>query len=365
MTQIFFIRHGEAEGNIYRRAQGRNDLPLTARGRAQAACLAPRFAGQPLDAVFSSPYIRAYDTVEAALGDRPLTINKDMRLAEMCFGCWEGRPWGEIGYLWPREKELFKNSIEDWSVPGSESLAAVQERMWAFVEDVSRRYPGGTVAAGSHGMALKALTAGIRGVPFREAVLPDNTAVMLLQAEAGRCRIVYENDSSHLDASLKTVFGPMKELRFLPYDLVGGKERYVRCYADAWRVAHGSLRGFDGEACWQGVLYRAAQSPESLYSAWVTDDFAGILAMDDRRDARRGADWIAFFYVVPELRGMHCGMQLLGQAIAHARDRGRRALRLTVAPSNPAKGFYEKAGFVPAGREPGALEDLIVMEKEL
>ena len=44
---------------------------------------------------------------------------------------------------------------------------------------------------------------------------------------------------------------------------------------------------------------------------------------------------------------------------------GRRSLRLTVAPGNSALAFYEKLGFRRVGAEPGALEDLYVMDKEL
>ncbi|MBQ3277437.1 MAG: histidine phosphatase family protein, partial [Oscillospiraceae bacterium] len=53
MTQIFLIRHGEAEGNLYRRAQGQTDSPLTPKGREQIASLTPRFASVPLAAVYS------------------------------------------------------------------------------------------------------------------------------------------------------------------------------------------------------------------------------------------------------------------------------------------------------------------------
>ena len=76
----------------------------------------------------------------------------------------------------------------------------------------------------------------------------------------------------------------------------------------------------------------------------------------------RGIGWIAFLYVVPELRGHHCGIQLVGTAAIRFRQLGRRAMRLTVAPENPALGFYEKAGFVRVGTEAGALGDLLVME---
>ena len=56
---------------------------------------------------------------------------------------------------------------------------------------------------------------------------------------------------------------------------------------------------------------------------------------------------------------------MLAQAAAHFRARGRRAMRLTVAPGNPALAFYEHLGFARVGSEPGALEDLWIMERTL
>ena len=41
---------------------------------------------------------------------------------------------------------------------------------------------------------------------------------------------------------------------------------------------------------------------------------------------------------------------------------GRRAVRLSVAPGNPARAFYEKAGFVRVDTQPGALEPLWILE---
>ena len=102
--------------------------------------------------------------------------------------------------------------------------------------------------------------------------------------------------------------------------------------------------------------------PARITEALVENEFAGILTLDERRGRERGIGWIAFLYVVPELRGHHCGIQLVGTAAMRFRQLGRRAMRLTVAPENPALGFYEKAGFVRVGTEAGALGDLLVME---
>ena len=107
MTQIFLIRHGEAEGNVYRRAQGQNDTNLTPRGRRQAEAQAARFAETELSAAYSSDLRRARETARAALGGRQLPVRKEPRLREMCFGIWENRPWGEIN----REEIETKNAF--------------------------------------------------------------------------------------------------------------------------------------------------------------------------------------------------------------------------------------------------------------
>ena len=154
-------------------------------------------------------------------------------------------------------------------------------------------------------------------------------------------------------------------LRFEPYDLVNGRELYLSCYRDTWQIAHGTLRGFDENAAWETATLRGRDAKDSVLAAYAGDRFAGILAMDDRRGKFTGRGWIAFFYLLPEFRGQGLGRQLMEEAARHYRAIGRRVLRLTVARDNPAVGFYQKTGFHCTGWEPGALEDLMVMEKRL
>ena len=51
MTTVYLIRHGEAEGNLYRRMQGWYDGDLTDLGRRQVAALAGRFRDIHLEAL--------------------------------------------------------------------------------------------------------------------------------------------------------------------------------------------------------------------------------------------------------------------------------------------------------------------------
>ena len=70
MTQIFLVRHGQSEGNLFRRVQGQTDVELTADGRAQLPYLTKRFAETPLAAVYTSPLRRAEETAAAIVGGR-------------------------------------------------------------------------------------------------------------------------------------------------------------------------------------------------------------------------------------------------------------------------------------------------------
>ena len=154
-------------------------------------------------------------------------------------------------------------------------------------------------------------------------------------------------------------------IEFLPYDTLTGRERYIACYEDAWRIAHGSLQGFHADTAWHAALLRAAEDPQALTELRSGGEFAGVLCLDLQRGRFRGLGWIAFCYISPEHRREGMGRAMLEHAAACFLARNRRAMRLTVAPGNPALGFYERLGFVRVGSEPGALEALFVMEKKL
>ena len=68
MTQIYIIRHAEAEGNLYRRLHGQYDSLVTETGKAQIAALRRRFERVPVDACYASDLIRTRMTAQAVCG---------------------------------------------------------------------------------------------------------------------------------------------------------------------------------------------------------------------------------------------------------------------------------------------------------
>jgi probable phosphoglycerate mutase len=93
MTAIWLIRHGETAWSRAGRHTGTTDIPLTDRGRENAAAIAPPVALLDPGLVLCSPLHRAQDTARLA-GLVPDATTSD--LVEWDYGAWEGRTTAEI-----------------------------------------------------------------------------------------------------------------------------------------------------------------------------------------------------------------------------------------------------------------------------
>ena len=86
MTEIYVIRHVQAEGNLYRHMQGHWDGDVTPVGVRQRDALAERFRDVPVDAVYSSDLWRARFTASAITKYHDLPVQLDARLREINIG---------------------------------------------------------------------------------------------------------------------------------------------------------------------------------------------------------------------------------------------------------------------------------------
>ena len=80
MTTIYLVRHAEAEGNLYRIAQGHYNGIITPRGYQQLAALKKRFESVQIDAVYSSDLFRARTTARAIYEPKGLAVRLDEQL---------------------------------------------------------------------------------------------------------------------------------------------------------------------------------------------------------------------------------------------------------------------------------------------
>lgn len=380
MTRIYLIRHCEAEGNLYRRAQGHWNGKITQLGEKQIDALAERLRDVRIDAVWSSDLSRAMATADAALRGRGLTLCVTPRLREICMGVWEGQPWGELEYRWSEQMWNFNNDPAKWSVPGSESFADCQKRLTDILGEIAAGADGKTVAVFSHGMAIKIFLMGVLGMASGDPgtmMHGDNTSVSLLEYDNGSFRVVFYNDNSHLDGKTSTFArqewwrkeGPdLTSLRFQPMLVKdrGDAALYTKCYADSWRFAHGSERGFVPNIYLSSARNHARSAPESLMKVMSGSEFAGIIELDQERGKREGIGWISLLYLCPEFRSKGLGVQLIGYAAAYYEKCGRTVMRLHTAVTNrTAIEFYKHYGFTELGINPGVSSDQLLMEKKL
>ncbi|NLG50673.1 MAG: alpha-ribazole phosphatase [Chloroflexi bacterium] len=157
MTRLLLVRHGETVWNAARRFQGVTDVPLSERGRAQAAALAGRLVGEPLHAILASDLRRAYDTAALIAERQPQGVTPEPRLREIGFGDWEGMTYAEIEQ---RDPDTLARWVADcWQVTpnGGEPFGAFIARVRALLEDLRARRDEETVLLVAHGGPLQVL----------------------------------------------------------------------------------------------------------------------------------------------------------------------------------------------------------------
>jgi len=203
-TRLVLLRHGETALTAERRYSGRGDVPLTARGLAQAKAAAARAAGlaDRITAVVTSPLARCVATAEevaAAAGGAPVVVEAD--LVECDFGEWEGLTFGEVRRRWPEALDAWLASTSV-APPGGESFEAVTARVRRVVTRLLAEYEDGTVVVVSHVTPIKLI--------LRDALAANDALLHRLYLDAAGISIVDSwpdggvavrsvNETAHLD----------------------------------------------------------------------------------------------------------------------------------------------------------------------
>ena len=201
MMRMVLVRHGETVWNREERIQGNNHGSLTRHGRRQAAALARTLRIMCPVVVYASPVRRAWETAEmiaASCGLAPVPVGALMEVDA-----------GELDGLKPEEmKERYPEFAERWCqdattavMPGGESLAQMQARVWPAVMEILERHRGETLVLVSHCLAIKSLLCHVLGIPlnsfghFQLCV----GAFSIVEFKSGGAVLTRHNDSCHLE----------------------------------------------------------------------------------------------------------------------------------------------------------------------
>ena len=145
-TTVYLLRHAESQPSP---TMGEPDWPLTERGRQQALDIVPQLVKLGIDAIYSSPFPRAIDTVRPFADQQglPIRVRHDLRERKLTDD-WLPDIRSAIGKTW----EDFQ-----FAFPDGESSAACQLRVVAAVTDIVGKHHGETLLVSSHGNALSLL----------------------------------------------------------------------------------------------------------------------------------------------------------------------------------------------------------------
>ncbi len=198
--RLVLVRHGETIWNEEQRLQGATDVPLSERGRAQAARLAGRLAAEPFVAIYSSDLLRASETAAILAAAHDLPVQHDPRLREQSKGIWEGLTWEEVEARYPDTIERWQ-ADRDAPPQGAEGVTTVADRVKNALDAIRTAHTDGdSVLLVSHGMALRTLICVALGLDplFGWHLRLDNTALSELCFDAEGAVLVRLNDTCHL-----------------------------------------------------------------------------------------------------------------------------------------------------------------------
>ncbi len=206
MTNIYIVRHCEAEGNVKRMFQGLTDLDITELGVKQLKALEERFSAIHIDRVIASPLIRTRKTAKAIIGEKSIPLEIDEGLIELNGGIIEGKTFDEIHINFPDFQDMWQNHPEDFAPENGETMVEAYDRIWNTVFKIAKENRGKTVACASHGGVLRCLNCKLLKddiTKLKEIPFGYNTAITLIEFDDNlNYRVVFYDDASHITEEL-------------------------------------------------------------------------------------------------------------------------------------------------------------------
>lgn len=146
---LILVRHGRTAANAAGLLQGRRDNPLDPVGEDQAAAIARALGA--VDRVITSPLLRARSTAAAISAD----VVVDDRWVELDYGTFDGKAQGDLAAdVWDHWR-----ADPEYAPPGGESLAGLDRRVTAALDELAHDAQHRDVVVVSHVSPIKAAIA--------------------------------------------------------------------------------------------------------------------------------------------------------------------------------------------------------------
>lgn len=194
--KMYFLRHGETDGNKEKILQGRIDNPLNENGKSQAMNARNEIDEIVFDDVYTSPLRRAVETAMIASGHEEEEIIKDERLVEISFGDMEGRVVSKDNekmvnfFMHPELYEVVDNG---------ESYESLLDRIGEFLNEMRYKYkdnPDANILVVSHGALIHGIILLIKKLELKDFWVANvaNCAITIAEYDGTDYHIIRECD---------------------------------------------------------------------------------------------------------------------------------------------------------------------------
>lgn len=164
-TIVVLARHGRTEWHHGNRYTGSTDLPIDGVGKVQAQYLKEWAEDFAPDALWSSPMLRARQTITPTAQALALTPVLDDRLREVDFGSAEGLSLSELP---PDVAKAFELDPVGRHFPGGEDPAAAADRVEEAFHQIGREHQGRKVLVVAHNTLIRLLVCRVLGLELKE-----------------------------------------------------------------------------------------------------------------------------------------------------------------------------------------------------
>jgi len=203
MSTLILIRHGESEWNAKGLFTGWVDAGLSERGRAEAASVARRVAGDWLPSIiYTSPMGRAVETAAAiASACRLATPEACADLNDIDYGAWQFKTLTDAKAEDPALFAAWFATPQLVRFPNGESLQDLAARAANALRLVLGRHPADTVVAVSHDSLNRALLLQCLGLSLSSywRLAQSPCCINEIDIADGKARIQRLNETGHLD----------------------------------------------------------------------------------------------------------------------------------------------------------------------
>jgi probable phosphoglycerate mutase len=203
-TRIFFVRHGQSQGNAEGRFGGHTETPLSVRGLRQAGAAARTLASEKITAIYSSDLPRAVQTAEPLAHLTGLEVKRTTAFRERSIGVMEGLTFAEAAEQHPEQYAALIRRDFEHVILGGESYRQTLDRASEKLDHVIEQHRGGRICIFSHTGTICILILHLMGALDAPELRPvwiktTNCGITRIELRTdGFVRIINVNDTRHI-----------------------------------------------------------------------------------------------------------------------------------------------------------------------